>query len=65
MSQIRITARLCFLCWDEGINKVAKYAYQTKTGDEYDVCPKHKKLVDEVGDLSVWEIDPIRERGLY
>jgi len=64
MTQVRITARLCFLCWDEGINKVATHAYSTTGGDEYDICPKHKKLVVSAN-LNTWEIDPIRERGLY
>jgi len=66
MSQVRITARLCFLCYDLGDTKIATHAYQTTTGDEYDVCNKCKKLVEKAGDLSIWEIsDPIKTRGLY
>jgi len=60
---VTVTMKICYLCFDIGINKEATYTYETTDGTEYDVCDSCKENVDKAG-LESWEIrNAIRERG--
>ena len=60
---VRVTMRICWLCYDIGVNKKATHTYVAGDGESYDICPKCKENVDKAG-LDSWEIsNPIREVG--
>jgi len=61
--RVKVTARMCYLCYEDGEDNVASHTYQTSTGDEYDICGKHNHYIaDNLPELDVWEItDPYKE----
>ena len=46
MVRVTETRRLCYLCFDMGVTKLAVATYQVEDGTQYDICGTCKKQVE-------------------
>ena len=60
---VKVTARLCYLCYDIGVNKFAVATYTAGDGEDYDICEECKKSVGKAGLESFSVGEYIKERA--